>query len=235
METHAITHIGLVRPQNEDRYLVQPRPDGSLLVAVADGLGGHAAGELAARQVIATLEQAPSFGRDIERELRELACAADRTIYRKAEENPAWEGMGTTLTGVLIRDHTAYWVQVGDSRLYLVRSGATRQITTDQTMLQFLLEEKEITEEQARTHYSRHLLDQCVGQGGCRPETGRFRIERGDLLMLSSDGLHGTLDRRQLADLLQPDCGLERQAETLLQAALKNGGPDNITAVFARL
>lgn len=234
METHAITHIGRVRPVNEDRCLIQERPDGSLILAVADGLGGHAAGEVAAAQVIAVLEQAPPFEGDLERRLGELAAAADRAICRQAQANPDWEGMGATLTGVVIRDHMATWVQVGDSRLYLVRGATTHQITVDQTMLQFLLDEGEITEDQARTHYSRHLLDQCVGQGGCRPETGCFPVETGDLLMVSSDGLHGAIERRALDALLQLDCGLERKARLLLEAALESGGRDNITAVFAR-
>ena len=235
METHAITHAGRVRPRNEDRYLVQRRPDGTLVLGVADGLGGHAAGEVAAEQVVTAFSQMDFLDHDIEDQLRNLVCEADRSICEMAQSNPDLEGMGATLTGVVVHGHSAYWVQVGDTRLYLMRGEAVRQITKDQSMLQFLLDEGEITEQQARTHASRHLLDQCVGQGNCLPETGCFDVGSGDLLMLSSDGLHGAIDRQMLADLLRLECGIERKARMLLEAALENGGADNITAVFARI
>ncbi len=235
MQTHAVTHMGRVRPRNEDRYLVQQRPDGVLVLGVADGLGGHAAGEVAAEQMVTALSRISFIDHDIENSLRNMVRKADRDICEMATERPDLEGMGTTLTGVVVRDHTAYWVQVGDSRLYLIRGGITRQITKDQSMLQYLLDEGEITEQEARTHRLRHLLDQCVGQGNCLPETGCVSVSNGDLLMLSSDGLHATFDRQALADVLRLDCGIERKAGMLLEAALENDGSDNITAVLARL
>lgn len=235
MKTYAITHTGRVRSRNEDRYLVLPRPDGTLVLGLADGLGGHAGGEVAAQEVVAALSRFELVDHDVENRLRALVFEADRSIHEMAERKPDLEGMGATLTGVVIHDLKAYWVQVGDSRLYLVRDGAVRQITKDQSMLQFLLDEGEISEEQARTHPSRHLLDQCVGQGGCIPDSGRFDIAGGDLLMLSSDGLHGAVDRQELADLLRLDLEIERKARMLLETALEHGGQDNITGVIASI
>ncbi len=235
MEVHAITHVGRVRSRNEDRYLVQQRPDGTLVLGVADGLGGHAGGEVAAQEVVTALSKLDCVDCNVEDQLRKLVLEADRSICERADRMPELEGMGATLTGVVIHGGTAHWVQVGDSRLYLVRNGITRQITKDQTMLQFLLDEGEITELQARSHPSRHLLDQCVGQGNCIPESGCFDVAGGDLLMLSSDGLHGALDRHVLADLLRIDCRIERKARMVLDAALESGGRDNITAVLATL
>lgn len=235
MQAHAVTHAGRVRRRNEDRYLVQQRSDGTLVLGVADGLGGHAGGEVAAQEVVTALSRIELVDHNVEDRLRTLVFDADRAIHEMTERSPQFEGMGATLTGVVIDGDSAYWVQVGDSRLYLVRDRVTHQITKDQTMLQFLLDEGEITELQARTHPSRHLLDQCVGQGSCIPETGCFDVAARDILLLSSDGLHGALDRQMLADLLRLECGIEQKARMLTEAALENGGQDNITAVLATI
>ena len=152
MEVHAITHVGRVRSRNEDRYLVQQRPDGTLVLGVADGLGGHAGGEVAAQEVVTALSKLDCVDCNVEDQLRKLVLEADRSICERADRMPELEGMGATLTGVVILGGTAHWVQVGDSRLYLVRNGITRQITKDQTMLQFLLDEGEITEQIGRAH-----------------------------------------------------------------------------------
>jgi protein phosphatase len=230
-----ITHIGLARKINEDRYLIKELKDKSVLIAVADGLGGEVAGDYAAEIIREKLVGLNNISRKNEQlELDQLARAIDRTIYTEGQENNALEGMGSTLVGVLLRDRVAYWVHVGDSRLYLFRNGTLTQVTEDQTLARFLLEEGEITTEQLPTHYSRHVMDQCIGCGYAEPETGRLKFEAGDLLVLSTDGLHREISDNTLNLILTADTNLEIKARALLKTALDAGGKDNITVVLAQ-
>jgi protein phosphatase len=238
MGTHnffGITHIGLVRKSNEDRYLIKKLKDKSVLIAVADGLGGEVAGDYAAEILRGKLAGMNHISRNNEQpELDQLARAIDRTIHTEGRENHALEGMGSTLVGVLLRDRMAHWVHVGDSRLYLLRNGTLTQVTEDQTLARFLLEEGEITAEQLPTHYSRHVMDQCVGCGYAEPETGRLEFLAGDLLVLSTDGLHGEIPENTLNSILNTNTNLEIKARALVKAALDAGGKDNITVVMAQ-
>lgn len=198
--------IEYVRKTNEDRYLIKELKDGSVLLAVADGLGGEAAGDYAAETLQKNLTGLTHISRnDEQRELDQLAREIDRSIYAEGQENKSLEGMGSTLVGVLLRDRIAYWVHVGDSRLYLLRDRKLTQVTEDQTLARFLLDEGEITAEQLPSHYSRHVMDQCVGCGYTEPETGRFKLLAGDILMLSTDGLHGEVPWNTLQLILNTD------------------------------
>ena len=155
-----ITHIGLVRKSNEDRYLIKKLKDKSVLMAVADGLGGETAGDYAAEIIREKLAGLNSISRkNVQPELDQLVRLIDYTVYTEGQGNKTMEGMGSTLVGVVLRDRIAYWVHVGDSRLYLFRNGMLTQVTEDQTLARFLLEEGEITPEQLPTHYSRHVMD----------------------------------------------------------------------------
>ena len=230
-----ITHIGFVRKVNEDRYLIKELKDKSVLIAVADGLGGEVAGDYAAEILRGKLADLNHISRNNEQpELDELARVIDRTIYTESQKNHALEGMGSTLVGVLLRDRIAHWVHVGDSRLYILRKGTLTQVTEDQTLARFLLEEGEITAEQLPSHYSRHVMDQCVGCGYAEPETGRLKLLAGDLLVLSTDGLHGEIPENALNSILNTDTNLETKARALVKAALDAGGKDNITVVMAQ-
>ena len=230
-----ITQVGLVRKSNEDRYLIKELKDKSVLIAVADGLGGGVASDYAAEILRGKLAGLNHISRNNEQpELDQLARAIDRTIYTESQENNDLEGMGSTLVGVLLRDRIAHWVHVGDSRLYLLRNGILTQVTEDQTLARFLLEEGEINTEQLPTHYSRHVMDQCVGCGYAEPETGCLNLLAGDLLVLSTDGLHGQIPENTLHSILNTDNNLEIKANALVKAALDAGGEDNITVVMAQ-
>ena len=230
-----ITQVGLVRKSNEDRYLIKELKDKSVLIAVADGLGGGVASDYAAEILRGKLAGLNHISRNNEQpELDQLARAIDRTIYTESQENNDLEGMGSTLVGVLLRDRIAHWVHVGDSRLYLLRNGILTQVTEDQTLARFLLEEGEINTEQLPTHYSRHVMDQCVGCGYAEPETGCLNLFAGDLLALSTDGLHGQITENTLHSILNTDNNLEIKANALVKAALDAGGEDNITVVMAQ-
>jgi protein phosphatase len=229
-----ISHIGLVRKSNEDRFLIKKLKDESVLLAIADGLGGEVAGDYAAEIIREKLAGMDRICRNrVRPKLDQLVRALDHTIYTRGQENVALEGMGSTLIGVLLRDRIAYWVHVGDSRLYLFRNGTLTQVTEDQTLARFLLEEGEITAEQLPTHYSRHVMDQCVGCGYVEPETGRLEFLDGDLLVLSTDGLHREISANTFDSILKMDTDLEVKARALVKAALDAGGKDNITVVMA--
>jgi serine/threonine protein phosphatase PrpC len=126
-----------------------------------------------------------------------------------------------------------HWVHVGDSRLYVLHNQQLIKITEDQIFARFLVEEGEITQEQVPTHYSRHVLDQTVGCGICETETGRFELSKGDLLILTTDGLHKLIATEIIISVLLDKTDLETKAKSLVEAALDSGGKDNITIVIA--
>ncbi len=235
MKAFALTHIGLVRKRNEDRYLIKEMADGSVLLAVADGMGGEVAGDFAAEIVKNKLSSIQPNSKNKEQQLALLVEEADRAIMDEVKKDPVLEGMGTTVTGVSVCDGLAHWVHVGDSRLYVVRDHELIQVTKDQNMAQFLQEEGEISAEEARTHPSQNLLDQCVGCGSCEPETGWLDIKAGDLLILTTDGLHGEVTTETMASLLTFQTNIETKAKSLIQAALDAGGKDNITIIVAEI
>jgi PPM family protein phosphatase len=230
----ALTHIGLTRKANEDRYLIKTLSDGSPLLAVADGLGGEAAGDYAAevtRGKLAGIRKIPKG--DELKILDRIVRDTDIAIRSEAENDSSLEGMGTTLVCALLRDGYAYWVHVGDSRFYVLRNRRLIQITEDQTFARFLLEEGEITAEEAPTHYSRHIMDQCVGCGISEPETGRLEVQDKDLLIFSTDGLHKQITQETMESLLNAGNNLKTKIKILVEAAIDAGGKDNITVVVA--
>jgi len=206
-----------------------------VLLAVADGLGGEVSGGVAAEMIRETLEglKCPS-GKDPQPELHQLARSMDRSIHGKAQADDCLEGMGSTLAAVLLRDRNVYWVHIGDSRLYLLRKGILTQITVDQTLARYLLDEGEITPEQLPSHYSRHVMDQYVGCGYVEPETGCLEFLSGDILMLTTDGLYKHLADDSIHTILNRDTTPEIKSQALLTAALEAGGKDNITVVIAQ-
>jgi serine/threonine protein phosphatase PrpC len=234
MRVLALSNIGLVRKTNEDRYLIKKLDNDTFLLAIEDGLGGEAAGDYAAEILRGRLARIEHIHRDKEQqELERLVKDIDMIIYNEAEKNVDLKGMGSTLVGVILRGGFAYWVHVGDSRLYILRDRQLMQITEDQTLARFLLEEGEITAEQVPTHFSRHIMDQCVGCGICEPETGRLEIKEKDLLILTTDGLHKSISEEEMISLLNADTNIETKARSLVQAALDSGGNDNITILIA--
>jgi serine/threonine protein phosphatase PrpC len=230
----AATHIGLVRNANEDRYFIKKLNDGAVLLAVADGLGGEAAGDYAAEIVRGRLAGIHQITKgEEEQQLSALVKETDLAMYNEAENDPDLRGMGTTLVCALLRDGFVHWVHVGDSRLYVLHNQQLIKITEDQIFARFLVEEGEITQEQVPTHYSRHVLDQTVGCGICETETGRFELSKGDLLILTTDGLHKLIATEIIISVLLDKTDLETKAKSLVEAALDSGGKDNITIVIA--
>ncbi len=235
MKSFGRTHTGLSRKKNEDRYLIKKISGGSVLLAVADGMGGEVAGEYAAGMTInkmAAIRQNPI---ENERQLSQLVQEADRAIIDEVKKNSALEGMGCTITCALLRDGVIHWVHVGDSRLVVIRNQEVIQITKDQNMAQFLLEEGEITAEEARLHPSQNQLDQCVGCGDSKPDMGRLEIKAGNLLMLTTDGLHLQVPSETISSILTAPDDIETKAGLLIKAALDAGGKDNMTVLITEI
>lgn len=234
MKTFALSDIGRVRKKNEDRYLIKKMPKGSVLIAVADGLGGEVAGDRAAEIAIATLADLRPEQNDIEKCLAHLVKEADLTILKAVEKDTSLAGMSTTLTGTLIDNTNAYWVHVGDSRVYMLRDQKLTQITRDHNIARLLLEAGEITEAEARTHPARHYLYQCVGGGDCYPDTGHMTLKKGDLLLHTTDGLN-EVPTDTMVSILNSTDDIETRVKSLIRAALEGGGKDNITVAVAEI
>jgi protein phosphatase len=206
-----------------------------VLIAVADGLGDGGAGRHAADMIVQTLAGLRRIAaHQAASELRRMACSLDHAVFTAAAADSALDGMGSTLICVLIQADQAQWVHAGDSRLYLRRDGALTQITQDQTLARFLLAEGELTPARSAGHYAHQVMDQYIGSGDCKPESGQLDLAPGDLILLCSDGVHKPLANETLALLLGGEGDLKRRAEAILAAALAAGGPDNITLVMGQ-
>lgn len=235
MKTFSITHQGRVRDSNEDTCLVKEFEDGSILLAVFDGLGGQAAGDTAAKIAKESLDDFNPDSQPMENHLIQLMEVANRKILDVVEEDPALRGMGTTMTVAFVKGEVVSWAHAGDSRLYMFRQGDLSRITEDDTIPGILLSEGEITEEEARVHPLKNVLFECVGRGQVEAHGGSFEIQEKDLLLLSTDGLHDEVPEEKIVSILRSKRGLKGKLEALVSAALDAGGSDNITVVGAEV
>ncbi|CAM5640430.1 protein-serine/threonine phosphatase OS=Streptomyces rimosus subsp. rimosus (strain ATCC/ DSM 40260 / JCM 4667 / NRRL 2234) OX=1265868 GN=SRIM_020985 PE=4 SV=1 [Streptomyces rimosus subsp. rimosus] len=225
------SHKGMIREGNEDSGYAGPR-----LLAIADGMGGQAAGEVASSEVISTLVQLDDDvpGSDILTSLGTAVQRANDQLRVMVEEDPQLEGMGTTLTALLWTGQRLGLVHVGDSRAYLLRDGVLTQITQDHTWVQRLVDEGRITEEEATTHPQRSLLMRALGSGDhVEPDLSIREVRAGDRYLICSDGLSGVVSHQTLEDTLASYQGPHETVQELIQLALRGGGPDNITCIVA--
>ncbi len=225
------SHKGMIREGNEDSGYAGPR-----LLAIADGMGGQAAGEVASSEVISTLvgldDDVP--GSDILTSLGEAVQRANDQLRVMVEEDPQLEGMGTTLTALLWTGQRLGLVHIGDSRGYLLRDGVLSQITQDHTWVQRLVDEGRITEEEAGTHPQRSLLMRALdGRGQVEPDLSIREVRAGDRYLICSDGLSGVVSHQTLEETLAGYQGPYETVQDLIQLALRGGGPDNITCIVA--
>jgi protein phosphatase len=226
----ARSDVGLIREGNEDSGYAGP-----FLLAVADGMGGHAAGEVASSVALATLatleDDVPST--ELLDALATAVNQANEAISDMVEKHPQLDGMGTTLTALLWSGRRLGLVHVGDSRAYLLRDGQFQQITHDHTFVQQLQDEGRITAEEAAVHPQRSLLLRCLdGRSNPEPDLSVREVLTGDRYLVCSDGLSGVVSDAQLAQALGTG-DLTTAADTLIELALRAGGPDNITCVVA--
>jgi PPM family protein phosphatase len=228
----AKSDVGIVRRDNEDSGYA-----GRTLLIVADGMGGHAAGELASSTAVATLAELDSEelpAGDVLTALDDAMLTSAERIAQFIEADPSRAGMGTTLTAVLWRGGRIALIHVGDSRAYLLRDGELSQITHDHTYVQTLIDAGRITEEEARTHPKRNLLLRAIdGTGVPEGETSIREAQVGDRYLLCSDGLSGVVTDAAIEAVLVEVADPTAAVTELVELALAAGAPDNVTAVVA--
>ncbi|MCX2929242.1 protein phosphatase 2C domain-containing protein [Mycobacterium sp. CVI_P3] len=220
---------GLVRANNEDSVYA-----GARLLALADGMGGHAAGEVASQLVIAALAHLDDDepGGDLLSKLDDAVHEGNSAIAAHVEMEPELEGMGTTLTAILFAGNRLGLVHIGDSRGYLLRDGELTQITKDDTFVQTLVDEGRITAEEAHSHPQRSLIMRALTGHEVEPTLIMREAKEGDRYLLCSDGLSDPVSQETILEALQiPD--VAESADRLIELALRGGGPDNVTVVVA--
>jgi PPM family protein phosphatase len=230
-----VTDTGQVRPANEDAYLV-----GESVFAVADGMGGHLAGEVASATALQPIEALDGrvFPEATEAvtALREAVVAANAQVSKMAADEPSYRGMGTTLTATMVEGRRIHIAHVGDSRAYLLRNGHFSQLTDDHTLVQHLVDEGQITREEAATHPQRSIITRAIGVSReVDVDSMSLDLEPGDQLLLCSDGLTGVVEDEVIEGELTPDVDLEEALDRLVERANAAGGPDNITIVILRV
>ncbi|RJL31694.1 PP2C family protein-serine/threonine phosphatase [Bailinhaonella thermotolerans] len=224
---------GLRRELNEDSAYASPR-----LLAVADGMGGHAAGEVASSVAVAALSDLDDGlpedlgGVDLIAALSAGVADASHRLKDLAERNPSLEGMGTTLTAVLWHDGRMALAHVGDSRGYLLRDGKLYQITRDHTLVQSLVDDGRMDPERAAEHPRRSMLMRALqSTGSAEPDLVMRTVVPGDRYLLCSDGLSGVVQPETLHEILTDVDDREEAVRRLIELANQGGGPDNITCV----
>ena len=234
-QTAARSVVGLIRQGNEDSALVSPQ-----LIAVADGMGGHAAGEVASRIAVQVLNRlAPTLtAKEIDEDsvsdlLMHSLHSIDAEIAAVADEEIEKRGMGTTLTALLLRDNHIALLHVGDSRCYRLRGNTLEQLSNDHTVIQELLDQGAISEAEAVEHPQRSMLTQALrGDGDVTPVLQVYEVKKGDRFLLCSDGLSGVLTEKEIKIGLKKS-DKDEAIKFLVDATYINGAPDNVTVLIA--
>ena len=245
IEAKGATDVGVVRSVNQDSFFVDA--DKGVFV-VADGMGGHAGGEIASQMCIEKVvesldkdyfkgESSKSediSGQKINSYISTAINYSSTAIYEKSLENPKLKGMGTTATAMLQRGLNGYVGHVGDSRLYLIRAGFIYQLTEDHSLVTEQLRAGMITKEEAEKHQLKNIITRSVGyQEEEEVDVLHLELEIGDHILICSDGLHGKVESKEICDMIQTH-GVEA-VKPLIDLANRNGGEDNITVVILKV
>ena len=237
LRSAARTHVGMRRQANEDRYAVVP---GLGLFLVADGMGGHRAGQvasqLAAEAAIRAIDALQGASVSLAERLRHAVACANREIFHAAEAKAELTGMGTTFVSMLFGEDRLALAHVGDSRAYLLRHGRLRGLTHDHSIVAELLRRQAISEAAARAHPHRHVLTRALGvRPRIEPDLAEMTPQVEDVFVLCSDGLTTHVDDREIAEHVGGEADLERAAARLIEAANQAGGLDNVTVLLLRV
>lgn len=232
----ASTDVGRRRQANEDRYAMAPQLG---LYLVADGMGGHRAGqvasEMAAEAAIRAVDALQGASLTLAEKLRHAFACSNREIFDAANRDRSLEGMGTTLVSLLVTEERVALAHVGDSRAYLVRGGRIRGLTHDHSVVGEMLRRQQISEEAAREHPHRHVLTRALGvRPTAMPDLAEMTPEPGDAFLMCSDGLTTHLDDAEIVGLMCAHDDPQLACERLVAAANERGGFDNITALVVR-
>lgn len=233
LEACGLTDPGCVRKNNEDYFVIDPEIG---LYLVADGMGGAQGGEYASKLAAETVAEAVRSGGPPSQELLVKAFAqANSSVLQAASADPLLEGMGTTLVALLECGPSLAIASVGDSRCYVFNGSGLSLLTVDQTWVQEVGRRLGIAEEQLRGHPMRHVLTMAIGaQPSLKIHTATLLRRPGFEFLLSTDGLHGVVEEKTIAEILAGERTLAAKCHYLIEAARKAGGPDNITVVLLR-
>lgn len=236
MELCAKSHRGMVRELNEDCYALKELPGCSLLI-VADGMGGHKAGEVASETAVHKIQEyiTENFETEPIPQLLEKAMqVANDEIYHRAKEDPECAAMGTTAVICFVKDNEAYFANVGDSRAYLLGLGGMEQVTEDHSLVMELLRQGEITEEEAQQHPQKNVITRALGtERTVQTDVFHCELEPEDMILLCSDGLTGMVSEEEIASVMWSESPLEERLDSLVAMANERGGYDNITMIAA--
>ena len=235
MKVYAMSDVGRVRPINEDSFYL-PEP-GERFCAVADGMGGHNAGEVASALAVRVFSEEMRAARKPNGHvLREAVESANREVYREASRDDSKSGMGTTFTALSEDKKGVYIAHVGDSRAYLVRNGAIMRVTMDHTLVEEMVMQGLITVREAKVHPKRNYITRALGTGKeVEVDLIQLDVRPGDVFLLCTDGLSNALDDRALLETMISDLTWQEKAAALVRQALEAGGHDNITAMIVTL
>ncbi len=234
MKVLSFSETGCVRKNNEDAYLILPEYG---VCAVADGMGGHLAGEIAARIAVEELrKKAPSLkeweGEELENQVKEILIGANREVFESSTQNPNTEGMGTTLTTLVFRDSQVILAHVGDSRAYLWRENQLLQLTQDHSLVNELLRLGEISREEAEVHPKRHMLLRALGADrDLKVDTQIIDYQPGDVFFLCTDGVSNIISLDEIVEEFIKSCSWEEHLQNLQRLIIERGAPDNFTAL----
>ena len=240
MEFGFKSDTGRVRDINQDAFFVMPD---ERIFLVADGVGGHNDGELASRTVMADIadyvKENPPAEDAGDEQIREYFMSLIQSVNAHIHEMAragAPSGMATTLVVLYLNGEKAYVVNVGDSRLYLIRDKKIRQMTEDHTYVNNLIREGIITKEQARTHPDKNMITRAIGaEAKVKPDLFIFEVQQGDILLMCTDGLYNEVAEEKICKTLVKAKDMRAACATLIDQANRGGGADNITAVSVRL
>jgi serine/threonine protein phosphatase PrpC len=223
----ARSDVGQVREGNEDAYLVEEP-----LFGVADGMGGHVAGDVASQTAVSVITEKAS-GTASPDVLPELLKEANTAIWEKAQSDPSLHGMGTTCTLLLLDNEQAFFAHVGDSRAYLLRDDELSQVTEDHTLVQRMVKEGRLNREDANAHPQRSIITRALGvDPQVQVDTFEIRVRDGDRLLLCSDGLTSMVSDSRIQEILTGESDPQRAGDRLIALANEAGGEDNITVVI---
>jgi protein phosphatase len=236
------TDVGLVRQENQD-FGAYTTPEveaqsklGGRLMIVADGMGGHRGGATASRLATETVKTKylHTETADIPSALLDSLTQANALVFGESQANAELRGMGTTTSALVVRGHDAWFGHIGDSRIYLIRSGEIRQLTDDHSLVATMVREGLITAEEAQNHPRRNVLQRSLGvaEEVEADVVGPIQVLEGDVFVLCSDGLHGVVKESEIKEIAQ--LPIEQGASEFIRRALERGAPDNVTVIVAK-
>lgn len=243
MQTYYMTDIGRSRSNNQDFVYCSTEPVGKFpnVFVVADGMGGHNAGDTASRtgveQIVRQIRESENI--TIVSIWEDALDKANQYVFDMAQSQPELEGMGTTIVGAVVMENTAYVINVGDSRMYLLRDSLS-QITEDHSLVGEMVRSGEIKKDEMRTHPNKNIITRALGtKESVKADCFEVELKPGDVLLLCSDGLSNMLEDSQMEEIIrscrEPDKGMECACRRLVESANDAGGKDNISVILIEI